>query len=134
MASASFSLRCRLPADHVIAGRAYAGYGCRMIRFVLRILATVSLAVAVIQAVLDATRSVAMSRLVLTPLGKSWKAVAPEALDSARAAMESHWPFFWDTIVTRVLAVPGFAVFAVLALILYAAGHRPERRGYFAAD
>ena len=105
-----------------------------MVRFVFRLLATVSLAVAVILAVLDATRSVAMSRLVLTPFGESWKAVSPDTLEHARAAVESRWPVLWDMGVAWLLTVPGSILFALLALLLYAIGHRRERRGNFAAQ
>jgi hypothetical protein len=36
-------------------------------------------------------------------------------------------PLLWDTAVNWVLALPGFAVFAGLALFLYAIGYRRER-------
>ncbi|MDN5928931.1 MAG: hypothetical protein L0I29_17845 [Hyphomicrobiales bacterium] len=97
-----------------------------MIRFAFRLLATISLALAVILAVLDATRSVAVSRLVLTPLGESWKTFSPSTLDSARKAMESHWPLLWDIVAQWLLSAPGSIVFAVLAFLLYAAGHRRD--------
>jgi hypothetical protein len=105
-----------------------------MVRFAFRLLATVSLAVAVILSVLDATRSVALSKLVLTPLGESWRAASPDTLENARAAVERNWPYIWDTFAVWVLAAPGPLVFALLALLLYAIGHRPERRGGFAAE
>jgi hypothetical protein len=99
-----------------------------MVRFVFRLLATISLAVAVILAVLDATRSVAMSRLVLTPFGESWKAVSPATLENTRVAIESRWPLLWDPIGSWLLAVPGSILFVLLALLFYAIGRRPERR------
>jgi hypothetical protein len=105
-----------------------------MIRFVFRLLATISLALAVILAVLDATRSVAMSRLVLTPLGESWKTLSPTTLDGLRAMVEGRWPLLWDIVAMWLLSAPGAIVFAVLALLLYAIGHRPERHGDFAAE
>ena len=105
-----------------------------MVRFLFRLLATISLAVAVILSVLDATRSVAVSRLVLTPLGDTLRAAAPRMLENAHAAAERSWPFLWDTVAVRLLAAPGPLVFAALALVLYAIGHRPERRRDFAAD
>lgn len=117
-----------------VAGRVWAGYSSAMVRFVFRLLATVSLAVAVILAVLDATRSVATSRLVLMPLGESWKAASPATLESVRAAVESRWPFLWDTVGTWLLAAPGSILFAVLALLLYAIGHRRRRRSGFAME
>lgn len=90
----------------------------------------IALSVAVIMAVLDATRSVAASTLVMTPLNSSWLAVSPDT----RAAFETFVrakvnPTIWDGGIAWVLAQPGFAVFAVLAFILYAIGYRRRRRG-----
>jgi hypothetical protein len=117
-----------------IAGSSLAGYPSPMVRFLFRFLATVLLAVAVILAVLDATRSVAMSRLVLTPLGESWKALSPATLESVRTALEARWPPLWDIVGVWLLSMPGSILFAVLALLLYAVGHRPTRHGDFAAE
>jgi hypothetical protein len=100
-----------------------------MIRLLFRFLATVSLAVAVIMAVLDATRTVAAGDLVMTPLGTSWLTVSPATLESTQKAVET-WlhPVLWDPVALFVLKSPGFIVFAVIAFLLYAAGRRPKRR------
>ena len=105
-----------------------------MLRFLFRLAAMVALSIAVIMAVLDATRSVAASALVMTPLNSSWLAVSPDT----RGAFESFVrdklnPMIWDGGIAWVLAQPGFAVFAVLALIFYVVGYRRRRRsGEFA--
>jgi hypothetical protein len=117
-----------------IADRPLPVYALPMIRFVFRLLATILLALAVILAVLDATRSVAMSRLVMTPLGESWKALSPATLESVRTALEARWPPLWDIVGVWLLSMPGSIFFAVLALLLYAVGHRPTRHGDFAAE
>ena len=52
-----------------------------MFRFLFRLMATFALAVAVIMAVLDVTRTIAASRLVLTPLGDE---LARRVADDAR--------------------------------------------------
>lgn len=99
-----------------------------MFRFLFRLAAMVSLSVAVIMAVLDATRSVAASQLVTTPLKTSWNAVSPDTLGAAEMFVRERInPLLWDTAVNWVLALPGFAVFAGLALLLYAIGYRRER-------
>ncbi|MER8369456.1 hypothetical protein [Mesorhizobium sp. M1163] len=106
-----------------------------MFRFIFRLAAMVALSVSVIMAVLDATRSVAASALVMTPLNTSWLAVSPDT----RSAFESFVrdkvnPLLWDGTIAWVLSQPGFAVFAVLAFILYAIGYRRQRpSGRFAA-
>jgi hypothetical protein len=100
-----------------------------MIRFLFRFLATVSLAVAVVMAVLDATRTIAAGDWVLTPLGASWMSVSPGTLAATQATIES-WlhPALWDPLALSILKLPGFAVFSVLALVLYAIGRKPARR------
>jgi hypothetical protein len=107
-----------------------------MIRFLLRVLAMVALAVAVIMAVLDATRTIAASQLVMTPLGSSWSSASPDTLASAQAFVEQKMhPLLWDPVIVQLLALPGFVVFGAASLVLYAVGRRPERRlGRFAAE
>jgi hypothetical protein len=106
-----------------------------MLRFLFRLAAMVALSISVIMAVLDTTRTVAASALVLTPLKTSWLAASPDTLSAFEAFVRGKaGPFLWDAAITRVLDLPGFAVFAVLALLLYAIGYRRERRsGKFAA-
>ena len=100
-----------------------------MFRFLFRLAAMVSLSVAVIMAVLDATRTVAASRLVTTPLKTSWNAVSPETLGAAESFVrEKVQPLLWDTVIDWIVSQPGFAVFAVLAFLLYLVGYRPARR------
>jgi hypothetical protein len=100
-----------------------------MIRFVFRILATFSLAVAVVMAVLDATRSIASDMIVLTPLSESWHTVFPASYGAAQAAVsEVLVPYMWDPVILTLLSAPGFAVFLVLALLFYLIGRRPQRR------
>ncbi|HVW57127.1 MAG TPA: hypothetical protein VHC00_15725 [Rhizobiaceae bacterium] len=105
-----------------------------LIRFALRTLSVIALAVATILAVLDATRSIAASKLVLTPLGQSWSDIAPSSLAAAKQAAMTHAPWLWDPVVIGILALPGFLVFLVLALVLQALGSKPKRfRGPSAA-
>lgn len=100
-----------------------------MIRFFIRFLAVVSLAVAVILAVIDATRSIAAADLVLTPLGSSWFAASPATLNLAQAVVQRYvFPALWDPVVVSILNLPGFAVFLVLALLFHMIGRRPARR------
>jgi hypothetical protein len=107
-----------------------------MLRFLLRILSTLSLATAVILAVLDATRSIAIGQLVTTPLGESWLAAFPKSLVGVQSFIgRTLGETAWDMIVEYILTWPGFAVFTLLALVLYAFGRRRDRRiGPFAAE
>ena len=107
-----------------------------MIRFLFRALALLALAVAVVMAVLDATRSIGASELMLTPLGVSWYSVSPETLNLSQAVIQRYTlPALWDPVMIWILTLPGFVVFLGLALILYVIGRRPSRRtGRFASD
>lgn len=105
-----------------------------MIRFLFRVLATLTLAAAVIMAVVDATRSVAQSQLVLTPLGESWASAFPDGPGMLQTFLQTKVAnFLWDPVTVAILGQPGFVVLAALALLLYAAGRRQTRtRGSWA--
>ena len=107
-----------------------------MIRAFFRLLAMFALAVAVIMAVLDATRTVAAKTLVMTPLVVSWDKTFPQQLAQFRAFFEQKIsPLAWDPVALALLTLPGFVVFAILAFLLYAIGRRPQRRiGRFIVD
>lgn len=99
-----------------------------MVRFFFRLLAGVSLAIATIFAVLDATRTVANSTLTLTPLVESWSVGSPHTLATAQDRVTATLgAFAWDPVALAVLSLPGFVVFATLALLLFIVGHRRER-------
>lgn len=100
-----------------------------MIRALFRLMSMVALAVAVIMAVLDATRSVALDAVVMTPLGQSWASLSPSTLERLDQLVAESLPaFFHDPVLTGLLELPGFAVFAGLALIAGLLGRRPARR------
>lgn len=107
-----------------------------MIRFLFRLLASVALAVGVIMAVIDTTRTVAAGRLVTTPLSASVEGVWPGTLEALRTFLTtSIHTFAWNPVTTFVIAQPGFVVLGVLAFLLYAVGRRPQRRiGDFAVE
>ena len=97
-----------------------------MIRAILRLLSSVALAVAVIMAVLDATRSVAASSLVFTPLGDSWTWASPASLLAMKTFLEQEvHPLLWDPVMTSLTGLPGWLVFCLLAFTVYAMGHTP---------
>ncbi len=99
-----------------------------MIRFLFRFLAVVALSVAVIMAVIDATRSIAASGLAWTPLASNWHGASPGSFAAFQSMVERAMPTeFWNLAVSPLLALPGFLVFLVLALVLYALGRKPSR-------
>ena len=100
-----------------------------MIRFLFRFLAMVALSIAAIMAVLDATRTLAASALVMTPLGESWAETLPDLLAAAEQSVRHYLPpLAWDPVALFILGLPGFAVFGGLALVLYTIGRKPRLR------
>jgi len=104
-----------------------------MFRFVLRLIATFALAVAVVLMVIDATRSIAADMLVMTPLAESWRALSAQTLAGAEDFARARGGDAVRGALDAVLAMPGFAVFLVLALLAYAAGYRRRRGNGLAA-
>ena len=103
-----------------------------MIRFLFRFLSAIALSVAVIAAVMDATRSIAISTFDPTPLGAHWFRYAPDSLVAVQASLEAVWPWLWDPAMLTLLKIPGFVAFAIIAFVFYAVGHRPQRVGALA--
>ena len=100
-----------------------------MFRLFFRILAVFALAIAVVMAVIDATRSIAADALTFTPLGESWYAVSPDTLNLAQAVIQRYtFPFIWDPVIIQILTLPGWVVFFALSLIFYIVGYRRRRR------
>jgi hypothetical protein len=99
-----------------------------LIRFLFRLFALIFLAVAVIAAVVDTSRSIAASRLALTSLGKGWADLAPDSLSAAQSLVQARLPAaVYDPGFLFLLAMPAAAVFAILAAIFYAIGAKRER-------
>lgn len=97
-------------------------------RLLFRILALVSLAVAVISAVVDVARSLSASDLVLTSLLKGWSSVAPSSLGFVQAFFTEKLPaLFSDPVLSFLLNMPAAAIFAVLAALFYAVGAKREK-------
>jgi len=92
-----------------------------LLKVILRILAMFALAMALITAVLDITRSIADSSVVITSLGYDWLTRSPGSLEAARNLVETYvHPLLWDPVIQTVLKAPSWAVFAVLWLVLKA--------------
>lgn len=104
-------------------------------RFVFRLLALSTLAIAVIAAVLDAARSLGASRLVTTSLAESWMQLSPDTLTRSGEWAEQHlYPLLWDPIVLSVLKAPTWLFFFALACLFHLASYRRRpAAGRFAA-
>ena len=98
-----------------------------MFQFVFKILGFFVLALAVVLAVLDITKSITASELVLTPVAATWAAISPNSLLSTRDLVQ-EWahPYLWDPVAEFILQLPSWLVFWLLAMILLKLGQRRE--------
>jgi hypothetical protein len=105
-----------------------------MIAFFLRLLSAVSLAVAVVIAVLDGARSIADRALALTPLGEALAEMLPMAGEGGASSLPRWAAALVDPLITALLTLPAAAAFAGAALALYilAGVLAPQRNRYLA--
>ncbi|MGH6760571.1 MAG: hypothetical protein ACRECW_03145 [Phyllobacterium sp.] len=101
----------------------------------MRLFSLVTLAIAVIAAVIDAARSLGASRLVTTSLGESWMQLSPDTLSKSGAWAEANlYPLLWDPVLLAILKAPTWLFFLALAGLFYLASYRRNRiPGRFAA-
>ncbi|MFZ2102171.1 MAG: hypothetical protein WAU86_16575 [Oricola sp.] len=101
-----------------------------MIRFIFLTLSFVFFAVAIMFVVVDATRSIGVSAVVLTSFAESFELAAPQLLAGLQEWLHVNAPaFVTDLLLAKVLELPTFAVFAALALLFYLIGRQPRPRG-----
>jgi len=104
-----------------------------MLALLARILGLWLVAAALVELVVDATRSIANSVLTITPLGESWLAQVPSLLagtepltpDDLEAMIN---PILWNAVLRWLLMLPGWAVFGVVGFALLYAGRRRDER------
>jgi hypothetical protein len=93
---------------------------------VLRSLGVWFLLLAMVAAVVDATKSLAGGgHLVVTSLAEQWSSLSPTSLGAAKAAVEAHvGPFLWNPAITTILELPTWFVFGLLGVALYWLGRK----------
>jgi hypothetical protein len=99
-----------------------------MFRITARILAIFLLALAVVLAVLDITRSVTASGIVLTPFSQTLETIRPGVIaDFGQTVSENLHPLLWDPVLTFIFLLPSWLVCGFLALIFLRLGRgRPH--------
>jgi len=99
----------------------------KLFHFLFRALGMIVLAFAVITAVLDLTRSIAASSLVMTPFWQLWSGVSASSFNNVQAVVEANLhPVVWDPVMTTLLALPGWALLWLIAMIFLWLGQKRE--------
>jgi hypothetical protein len=84
------------------------------------------LLLAMVAAVIDATKSLAGGGTwVVTPMGEQWKALNAQSLDAAKVWVEANaGTYLWDPVITTILHAPTWVVFGILGVLLYWLGQK----------
>jgi hypothetical protein len=92
----------------------------------LRILGVWLLLVAMVAAVVDATKSLAGGGAwVVTPMGEQWRQLSPSTLEIAREWVLKHaGTFVWDPVIVTILSAPTWVVFGILGVFFYWLGQK----------
>jgi len=101
-----------------------------MLKIFAKLIGFIALAMTVITAILDLTRSIADSTLKFKVLGEAWSEFHVPSLQYLQVGIERHLglPWIWENIAQNILLAPSWLVFGVLAIIFLWMGRRKERR------
>jgi len=104
-------------------------------RLILRVLCTLLIACAVILLIIDGTKSLGANAIVMTPLSDTWTLIHAESLESVKQFLATRMfgPLL-ETVVTAILALPGWAVIGVPGLLLAWAGRSRRERIFLRQD
>src|SRR5262249_6843719 len=95
-----------------------------MIRFVLRLIGLLCLALGFIFLVYDGTKSIADQRLAITKVSDVWIAVHDSSLTQLQPTLERLSPWLWDPVVVRFLSAPSSIVLIIVGAILMVVGRK----------
>lgn len=102
-------------------------------RALLRVLAAVFLAFALVLLVSDGTAMLAANGFVATPLAATIGSILPGTLEALEIGLQQNvHPLLWEPTLTLVLSWPGWAVIGALGLLLALLGR--SRRTTTAID
>ncbi len=101
-----------------------------MLRIIATLIGFIALAMAVITAILDITRSIADSDLIMKPLGEQWFEFHLQSLNGFQVGVQRHLglPWLWENIIQNILLAPSWLVFAIIAILFLWLGRHKERR------
>jgi ABC-type thiamin/hydroxymethylpyrimidine transport system permease subunit len=107
-----------------------------MIRFLLRFLGLLLLALAFIFLVYDGTKSIADQGLYISTVGASWANIHQSSLSALQPLVERFLgPWFWQAVVQRYfLQQPAALVLAIIAAVLILLGRKKKPLIGYARD
>ena len=109
--------------------------GLAMIRFLLRFVGLMLLALAFIFVVYDGIRSISDGGLLFTRASYVWNVIHDRSLQSFRAAIEQYAGVdIWKLAVSPILDQPAALVFGVIGVVLIVLGRKKKPLIGYARD
>jgi hypothetical protein len=105
-----------------------------MIRFFLRFIGLLSLALAFIFLVYDGTKSIADQRWYVTKVAEVWATLHESSLTQVRPTLEGLATWLWDPVATSVLNAPTCLILLILGTILVVLGRKRRALIGYARD
>lgn len=107
-----------------------------MIRFLLRFLGLLLLALAFIFLVYDGTKSIASNKIYLTKVGEVWFNVHQKSLEQFQPAIERHvGDWLWQSAIQPFfLEQPAWLVLGILAVLMIVLGRKKKPLIGYARD
>lgn len=105
-----------------------------MIRFLLRFLGLLLLALAFIFVIYDGVKSIADRTFYATALSQFWIEVHGSSLQAAQASVERLSGTLWRVAIGPLLEQPAAAIFAVLGAVLIVLGRKKKPLIGYARD
>ncbi len=105
-----------------------------MIRFLLRFLGLMLLALAFIFVIYDGMKSIADRTFYATALSQFWIEVHGSSLQAAQAAVERLSGTLWSLAIGPLLEQPAAAIFAALGALLIVLGRKKKPLIGYARD
>ena len=95
-----------------------------MIRFLLRFLGLLSIALGFIFLVYDGTKSIADQRLYISRVMDAWAIMSEGSLAQLKPALQRMMPVLWDPVAVTLLDTPVALVLAILGALLLLLGRK----------
>jgi hypothetical protein len=95
-----------------------------MIRFLLRFIGLLSLALAFIFLVYDGTKSIADQRWYVTKVAEVWATLHESSLTEVRPILEGLATWLWDPVASNILNAPTALVLVIFGTILVLLGRK----------
>jgi hypothetical protein len=104
----------------------YIGRVAIMIRFLLRFLGLLSLALGFIFLVYDGAKSIVDQRLYISSVREAWNSVSDGSLAQLQSALQRMMPGLWDPVAVTILDTPVALVLAILGALLLLLGRKKK--------